>query len=52
MILEKELAFIDIGYAFFTIPNFCGEKEEFTGWLSKVERVLLVVSLVTKRSSK
>ena len=39
MSLEKELAFIDIGYACFAIPKFHGEKEEFTGWLSKVERV-------------
>ena len=39
MSLEKELAFIDIGDACFAIPKFRGEKEEFTGWLSKVERV-------------
>ena len=39
MSMEKELALIDIGYACFAIPKFRGEKEEFTGWLSKVERV-------------
>ena len=39
MSLEKELALIDIGYACFAIPKFRGEKEDFTGWLSKVERV-------------
>ena len=36
---EKELALIDIGYACFAIPKFHGQEEEFTGWLSKVERV-------------
>jgi len=39
MSLEKELGFIEIGYACFPIPKFRGEKEEFTGCLSKVERV-------------
>ena len=39
MSMEKELALIDIGYACFAIPKFRGEKEDFTGWLSKVERV-------------
>ena len=30
---------VDIGYACFEIPKFCGQEEEFTGWLSKMERV-------------
>ena len=38
MTLEKELAFMDIGYACFAISKFRGEKEEFIGWLSMVER--------------
>ena len=52
MSLEKELALIDIGYACFKIQKFRGQEEEFTGWLPKVERVSLLVSLMTKRSSK
>jgi len=39
MSLEKELALINIGYACFEIPQFHGQGEEFTGWLSKAERI-------------
>jgi len=52
MSLWKELAPIDIGYAYFAIPKFHGKKEEFTGWLAKVERVLACCILSDQKKFK
>ena len=50
--LEKELTLIDIGYACFAIPTFHGQEEEFSGWLSKVERVFACCTLNNQEKFK